>query len=164
MSFDSPYPIEAFRDVRPPKKGDAKQRVRVYGIFYKHYSFVPDSAGKRPDRDPEVTAPAFILLHIEPDAPIRAAPLLENPFFWTWMSLLVFGSLFFFVMSRIERKESAAMHDQNLRIKRRQREVEAARGEGAGGAGAGEAGGRPPDAEPPPARGPSAEPSAGPGP
>ena len=80
------------------------------------------------------------------------------------MSLLVFGSLFFFVMSRIEKKESAAMHDQNLRIKRRQREVEAARGEGAGGAGAGEAGGRPPDAEPPPARGPSAEPSTGPGP
>ena len=137
IRFDSPFPLTDFPGIfPPPDKGDRRQRVRVFGVFYKNYSFTPNVVNMRviPEGMPtEVTLPCFILLHLEPDAPIVGLPWYQNPFFWTWVSLAVFGCAFFFVMHKIEKREAGQFRDQNLRIRRRQRELEAARAQGTAG-------------------------------
>ena len=163
IRFESPYPITDFAGIfPPPERALRRQRVRAFGVFYKNSTFTPGVVTDKPGAIPagmktEVTLPSFILLHLEPRAPIVGAPYYENPFFWTWVSLVVFGAAFFFVMHRIEKRESTQMQDQSLRLRRRRRELDAARG------GASPAGAEPPASEgaPPPAADPSGAPPAG---
>jgi hypothetical protein len=113
--FDSPFPVTAF----PGITGRKQQRVMAYGIFVQAHTF--EVKGKT--KEGEIQSPYFVLMDLRPlDLP-TGTPILQNPFFWTWVSLAVFGAVFFFVMSRIERKERTAMDAQHLRIRRRQREL-----------------------------------------
>src|SRR5204862_85207 len=103
----------------------------------KNATFTPkvaqDRAGSLPEgAHTEITVPCFLLLHLEPNAPIVGLPYYENPFFWSWVGLVVFGAAFFLVMHKIEKRESTQMRDQNLRLRRRRRELDAARAPGAG--------------------------------
>ena len=152
LPFDGAFPRETYKNIYTPVDGPNRQRVRAYGIFYKNYSFIPSGAedpARRAGRLGEITVPGFLLLHVEPDTPVRMPPLLENPFFWISASLLAFGAVFFFLMSRIEKKEAGAMRDQSLRIKRRHRATDSARAGGAEGAGGTGAGGGAAAVEPP---------------
>ena len=63
--------------------------------------------------------PYFVLLHLEPDEDTYArAPLYENPFFWTGVSLALFLATFLFVMSRMERRESASIDAHRIRLRK----------------------------------------------
>ncbi len=114
IRFDCPWPSSVFAGI----KGYRKERLRVWGVFVQTWSY--DVKGE--EREGQVECPYFILLHVEPHPFPPGTPLTENPFFWTWVSLAVFGGAFFLVMSRVEKRESAAMREQNLRIRRRVRE------------------------------------------
>lgn len=122
MMMDSAFPLSTFPGIPVPKR-DQRVRVRVYGIFVRNYSYHvgPEAAAERRDRSGEITVPYFLLLHMEADAPYRSAPLVENPFFWTWVSLAVFGALFFFVMSRVEKREVAMIEETQKRIRKTSR-------------------------------------------
>lgn len=170
LLMDSPFPLSAFAGVRSTMElKDARQRVRVYGVFVQTYSYRLSGAARRPDRPGEISVPFFVVLHIEPIPDLQSTPLWENPFFLVWVSLAVFGAAFFFVMSRLERKEAKVLHEQALRIRRGGRASAAAKAaaaaaaggasrEAAGGGSAGTAGGSSgpeaaadaPDAERPP--------------
>jgi hypothetical protein len=115
---DSPFPLADFPGVRAPQS-PRYQRVKLFGVFAKVYSYEPSKAHLRPDKDPVVTVPYFVLLHLEPDEDTYTrAPLYENPFFWTGVSLALFLATFLFVMSRMERRESAAIHAQRIRLRK----------------------------------------------
>lgn len=129
IRFDSPFPPSAFAGVL----GHRRERLKVYGVFIQTYSFhvqSPEAQGKEAPRKGWVQSPYFVLLHVEPDPLPPSAPLFENPFFWTWVSLAVFGLVFFAVMSRVEKRESAAARDQGLRIRRRVRATDKPGGAG----------------------------------
>lgn len=115
---DSPFPLAEFPGVRPPQS-PRYQRVKLYGVFTKVYSYAPSKAHLRPDKEPVVTVPYFVLLHLEPDEnTYRQAPLWENPFFWTGISLALFLATFLFVMTRMERKEEASIHAHRVRLRK----------------------------------------------
>jgi hypothetical protein len=148
IRFDSPYPLSEFEGVfPPPEKGLRRQRVRAFGVFHKNATFVPGVVTAKPQSIPdgmnrEVTLPSFLLLHLEPDTPLVSRPYYQNPFFWSWVGLVVFGVAFFLVMHRIEKRESTQFADQSLRLRRRRRALEAAHAQ-AGADAAGAAGGDP---------------------
>ena len=122
MMMDSAFPLSTFPGIPVPEAGPARPRARVRHLRAQLLVHVgPEAAAERPDRPGEITVPYFLLLHMEPDAPYRAAPLVENPFFWTWVSLAVFGALFFFVMSRVEKKEVAMIEETQKRIRKTSR-------------------------------------------
>jgi hypothetical protein len=118
LVFDSPFPVTEF----PGVAGLPKERVRMYGIYVQTHTFevghTPESSRRGP-----VESPFFVLLDLRPLAFPGRTPILKNPFFWTWVSLGVFGVVFFLVLSRVEKKEKAAIDAQSLRIRRRQREL-----------------------------------------
>jgi hypothetical protein len=115
LTLDSPFPLSEFEGVA----GRRNQRVVAYGVYVQGYSFEVKSN----TRSGEIQAPFFVLMDLRPlDLP-AGTPLLRNPFFWTWVSLAVLGAVFFLVMTRVERRERAAMETQHLRIRRRQREL-----------------------------------------
>ena len=122
MMMDSAFPLSTFPTVPTPRK-DIRPRVRVYGIFVRNFSYKLGAqvALYRPDRPGEITVPYFLLLHMEPDTPYRTAPLIENPFFWTWVSLALFGGIFFLVMSRMEKKEVAMITAIQKRVRKTSR-------------------------------------------
>jgi hypothetical protein len=118
LTFDSPFPLSAF----PGVTGLPKQRVQAYGVYVQTHTV---EIGGNPDskRAGPVDTPFFVLLDLRPREFPGGTPVLENPFFWTWVSLAVFGAVFFLVMSRIEKKERATTEALQLRIRRRQREL-----------------------------------------
>ncbi len=150
---DSPFPLADFPGVRPPQS-PRYQRVKLYGVFTKVYSYAPSKAHLRPDQEPVVTVPYFVLLHLEPDEETYSrAPIYENPFFWTGVSLALFLATFLFVMSRMERKEEAAVHAQRIRLRK---PIQLPADVGSGGAAGAPSDGppappRPPPLAPPPA-------------
>ena len=142
----APFPLGAFPGVKSPAElRNARQRVRVYGVFAQTYSYRPRGASLRPEKDGEISLPYFVVLHVDPIPELGSTPLLQNPFFLVWISLAVFGAAFFLVMTRMERKESKVINEQALRIRRAGRDRRsAAAGSSPGGASA---------AGPPPADG-----------
>ncbi len=133
LMMDSPFPFSAFPGVLTPAQlKTSRQRVRVYGVFVQTHSYRPSAASRRPERTGEISVPYFVVLHIEAIPPLTSAPLYKNPFFIVWVSLAAFGSAFFLLMSRLERKESKGFQAQALRIRRAGRASAAARKAAAG--------------------------------
>ena len=139
-----------------PGVGDAdRQRVLMYGVFVKNYTYFENVVDPQTKQPKEVTIPYFLLLHMEPFVGYVSSPLYKNAFFWVMVSLGVFGILFFAVLIRSEKKESAKSDAQRLSIRQRVRASGSPSSpEAAGGTGSApndEGGGGPaPGAGPPP--------------
>jgi hypothetical protein len=141
LRLDSAFPRSAYPGILPPVHGEGRrQQVKLYGVFVKNYSYTPRGGPDIPtERLHEITTPYFVLLHVEPYNPYVPTPLLENPFFWTWVSLLVFGVVFFGVVTRMEKREVSGMQERQKAIRQRRR-GHAAPGSGGPAPGAGDAG------------------------
>jgi hypothetical protein len=124
LRMDTPVPIADWPGVYlHPDPKQRKLRVVVYGIFLQNFSYEPERAHELTGQHVEITTPYFMLLHVEAEKPAEAHSLWTNPFFWVWVSLLVFGLGFFLVMSRMEKREAGVLREQQLRIRRKGREA-----------------------------------------
>ena len=124
LRLDSPVPISDWPGVYlHPDVKQRKLRVVAYGIFLQNYSYEPEASMRVTGTHSEITTPYFMLIHVEAEQPAIANPLYTNPFFWVWVSLLVFGVGFFLVMNRLEKREAGTLREQQLRIRRKNREA-----------------------------------------
>lgn len=115
---DSPFPLTAFPGVRPPRS-PKYQQVKLFGVFAKNFTYAPSGASRRPDTLGEVTVPYFVALSIEPNLNYVSAPIWKNPFFLVGLSLAVFVGGFLLIMSRMEKKESAAAEAQSRKLRKK---------------------------------------------
>jgi hypothetical protein len=117
----SPFPLKEF----PGIEGRRGERVKATAVFVKNWSYHP--SGDRVEEQP-VVAPYFVLLDLEPFVPYRSSPFYQNVFWYAGIALFVFGVLFYVVLIRGERKESASIERHRIAIRQRMRARETARG------------------------------------
>lgn len=111
-----PFPIATFEGVT----GAKGEHVYVYGVFVKNETY--DSQFKREDgtqRALPITAPMFVVLHMEPFPEAAAAQAMRNLMWWIAGSMVVFGLLFYVVLIRGGRKQVQRMEEHRLALRQR---------------------------------------------
>jgi hypothetical protein len=110
-----PFPPTAF----PGITGRKDQRVSIQAVFLQNYTYIRDLPPGSTQR-PEVTIPYFVALRMEPWTFERAGRW-NSVFWYAGLALLALGVLFYVVLIRGERKESAAIESHRIALRKRQR-------------------------------------------
>jgi hypothetical protein len=109
LPLHSPFPLSEYKGIR----GVRDERIKVYGVFVKNFSYVPSG------RETPTIAPYFVMLHMESYVPVGRSSLWDNVFWYATLALLVLGVLFYVVLIRGERKESATMEARRIALRKR---------------------------------------------
>lgn len=107
--------------------GELGEPIRVYGYFVKNHTYGTQKQNAEGGRR-EITMPVFVVVHAEP---VELEPSPYRQVIWIIAGVIVLLALLFYaILIRGERKESARMEAYRLRLKKRIREAESKRGEG----------------------------------
>jgi hypothetical protein len=113
-----PFGIDTF----PGITGARAEHVRIYGVFIKNDTY--DSKFKREDgskRSLPITAPMFVVLHMEPYPEGEAAAGMRTLMWWIAGSMVLFGLLFYIVLIRGGAKQTERMEAHRLQLRQRMR-------------------------------------------
>ena len=116
MSLILPFPIDTFEGVT----GKMTEHVRVFGVFVKNETY--DSKFKREDgsnRSLPITAPMFVVLHIERYPEDAASSAMRELMWWIAGSMVLFGLLFYIVLIRGGSKQAQRMEAHRLALRQR---------------------------------------------
>ena len=119
MRMFLPYPIETF----PGVTGKRAEHLRVYGVFVKNDTY--DTKFKREDGKRgslPITAPMFVVLHIEPFPEGEKAEAMRTLMWWITGSMIIFGLLFYIVLIRGGSKQQERMEAHRIKLRQRMRE------------------------------------------
>jgi hypothetical protein len=111
-----PFPLDAYDAV----KGVHTERLRVYGLFVKNYTYTTRRPGEDGGYD-LLTVPLFVVLHIESDEDVTSPYRLL--IWYLSGAIVLLGILFYVVLVRGEGRERDRMDSRRRDLRRRIREL-----------------------------------------
>ena len=121
----SAFPMQTYDEI----VGERAEHVRLYGIFYKNYSYETrrrDDSGKlRP-----LTMPMFIVMHVEPVTYEGGASGYQQAMTIIAVLIALLGFTFYFLFVRGESKDAKALEKKRIARRRASRQKHPERGPG----------------------------------